>query len=98
MVVETARFKTKPGVSDKQLLAASKVAYDGYLSKCKGFVSRELLKTSNGTWLDIVHFESMEDAQVAAENFAGNPSAKAFEEAIDPATAKMSHYEVAKKY
>lgn len=98
MVVETSQFKTKTGVSDAQLLAASQEAHDGFLSKCKGFVSRELLKADDGTWLDIVHFETMEDAQAAMQSFLGQPSTKAFEEAIDPATAQMRHFEVAKKY
>lgn len=64
----------------------------------QGFVSRELLKMDDGTWLDIVHFENMEDAEAAAEGFLVYPSAKAFEEAIDTETAQMSHYRVAKKY
>lgn len=98
MVVETSQFKTKPGVSDTQFLAASQEAHDGFLSKCKGFVSRELLKSDDGTWFDIVHFETMEDAQAAMQDFLGQSSTNAFEEAIDPATAQMRHFEVAKKY
>ena len=95
MVVETAQFNTKSGVSDTELLAASQQAHDGYLSKCKGFVSRELLKAEDGTWVDLVHFETREDAQAAAKHFPGHPATRAFEDAIDPATATMSHFEVA---
>ncbi|MBI4044965.1 MAG: hypothetical protein HY392_04620 [Candidatus Diapherotrites archaeon] len=98
MIVEIAQFKTKPGVSDAGLLTASKKAQDGYLSRCKGFVSRELLKSGDGTWLDIVHFETAKDAENAAENFAKDPNAKEFENAIDASTAKMMHFKVAKKY
>jgi hypothetical protein len=65
---------------------------------CKGCVSRELLKADDGTWFDIVHFETMADAQSAMQNFLGHPSTKAFEEAIDPSTAQMRHFEVARKY
>lgn len=98
MVVETAQFKTKPGVSDREFLAASKVTHDKYLSKCKGFVSRELLKTEDGTWLDVVHFETMKDAEASAKGFLGNPETKAFEDAIDPASASMNHFTVIEGY
>jgi heme-degrading monooxygenase HmoA len=98
MIVETAQFRARPGVSDEQLLKASQEAQDGYLGKCRGFVSRELLKSEDGSWLDIVHFETLEAAQSAAKGFQGNQSTKALEDAIDPATARMSHYRVIKKY
>ena len=98
MIVETAQFAVKAGVTDAQLLAASREAHDGYLSRCRGFVGRELLKSDDGTWLDIVRFETMADAQAAFAGFVGNPSTQAFEGVIDPATAQMRHFEVAAAY
>src|SRR3989338_92445 len=98
MIVETAKFKLKKGVTDSQFLAASQKAFDGFLSKSKGFVSRELVKSEDGTWMDIVHFETEKDAQEVFDNFSKNPSAKDFEAAIDPATASMGRFEVVKKY
>lgn len=98
LTVEMAQFRIKPGVGDAEFLAASKKAHDGYLSKCKGFVRRELLKGGDGTWLDVVHFETSEDADAAARDFPKSPSAKAFETAIDAASAKMLRFQVAKKY
>jgi hypothetical protein len=98
MIVETAWFKTKPGVSDADFLAASKQAHDGYLSKCKGFVSRELLKGDDGQWVDLVHFKTAADADAAAQGFPKAASAKAFESAIDPASARMMRFEIVKKY
>lgn len=192
MVVETAQFKTRPGVNEAEFLKASQETYDKYLSKCKGFVSRELLKgedlpaprpdtfyvyvilcedgsmyigqtqdilkrwrkheagtaaehtqrckplqivhyeefstredavkrekelktgfgrkwlkrewkagrtrQAGGTWFDLVHFGTLEDAQAAAAGFERNPDTAAFEDCIDPATAKMVHFKVVKKY
>lgn len=97
-VVETAWFKLKPQVSEKDFLAASKKAHDGYLSKCKGFISRELLKAEDGAWLDVVHFRTMEDADAAAKNFPLSPSAREFEQAIDASSARMNRFKVAEKY
>lgn len=98
MIVETAWFKTKPGVSEKEFLAASKKAHDGYLSGCRGFLRRELIKGPDGQWVDVVHFETAADADRAAQGFPESPSAKEFENAIDPATARMMRFEVVKTY
>ena len=98
MIVETAWFKTKPGVSDEAFLAASKKAHEGYLSRCKGFVRRELLKGDDGQWVDVVHFETDSDADAAARDFPKAPSAREFEGAIDTSTARMLRFRVAGKY
>lgn len=98
MVIEMAQFKMKVGVSEDEVLAASQEAQDGFLAKQKGYVSRELLKSSEGEWVDIVHWETMEDAQTAMNSFMGHPSTKKFGEVIDPSSIKMMHLEVVKKY
>ncbi|MEK7462868.1 MAG: antibiotic biosynthesis monooxygenase [Patescibacteria group bacterium] len=98
MVIELAQFKMKVGVSEDEVLAASQEAQDGFLAKQKGYVSRELLKSSEGEWVDIVHWETMEDAQTAMNSFMGHPSTKKFGEVIDPSSIKMMHLEVVKKY
>ncbi len=98
MVIELAQFKAKSGVSDGEILAASQEAHDGFLAKQKGYVSRELLKSSEGEWVDIVHWETMEDAQAAMNSFMDHPSTKKFGEVIDPSSIKMMHLELVKKY
>lgn len=95
-VVEIAQFKAKPGVSDEELLAASQSVHDNYLSKCKGYVSRELLKAEDGTWLDMVRFETLEDARNATDNFEKNPHAKSFDGVL--LSEKMMRFRSAKKY
>lgn len=98
MVVELAQFKAKPGVSDTQVITASDEAHQGFLAKQRGYSKRELLKSSNGTWVDIVHWESIEDAQAAMNSFMGHPSTQAFGGVIDPSTIVMMHLEIVKKY
>ena len=65
MVFELAQFKTKAGISDADILTASQEAQDGFLAKQEGYISREFSKSTEGEWVDIVHWETMEDAQVA---------------------------------
>ena len=98
MVTELAQFKTKSGTSDAEVLAASQEAHDGFLAKQKGYVSRELLKSSEGEWVDIIHWETMEDAQAAMNSFMGHPSTKKFGQVVDPSSIKMMHLELVKQY
>ena len=98
MTIEIAQFKIKAGVSDAEVLTASQEAHDGFLTTCNGFLDRELLKSSDEEWIDIVRWETMEDAQKAMQNFMGHPSTKKIGEVIDPSSIKMMHCEVVKKY
>jgi hypothetical protein len=91
IVVEVAQFKLKSSVNESDFLEASQVAQDGFLSKHSGYISRELFKKEDGSWVDMVRWSSMEDAQEAMSKFMGDPSAKKFEEMIDPATVQMMH-------
>lgn len=98
MVVEIAQFKAKSDVSDTEVMAASQEAHEGFLMRHKGFVSRELLKSGNDEWIDILHWKTMEDAQKAMRNMMDHPSTKKFNEIIDPSSIKIMHLEVMKKY
>lgn len=59
-------------MSEETLLQASERVYHEFLSKQKGFVKRELLKGSNNLWVDVVHWASKEDAQLAIEEAANS--------------------------
>jgi hypothetical protein len=91
IIVEVAQFKLKSGVSEGNFLEASQVAQDGFISKCVGYISRELFKKEDNTWLDMVRWTSMEDAQSAMNKFMNEPGAKKFEEMIDPSTVQIMH-------
>jgi len=70
-------FKLKDGVSAEDLLLASDEIQDKYLSKCKGFISRQLM-TIEGVWTDWVIWETMADAHNAMQQSAENEFAKKF--------------------
>ena len=55
-------FKLKDGVSPKDLLMASDKLQENYISKCKGFISRQLMHVG-GIWTDWVIWETLPDAQ-----------------------------------
>ena len=67
-VVEWAPFKLKEGVSDAELKQVSEQLQERFLTKQNGFVRRELLKKADGSWVDVVYWETKEDAEAAIQN------------------------------
>lgn len=98
MIIEVAQFKTKSGVSDAEVLAATQEGHTSFLSKQKGYVSRELAKSSEGEWVDIVYWETLADAEADEKAFLEAPSTQKFLAMIDLSSMKMVRWEVIKKY
>ena len=97
-VVEIAAFKLVAGADETEFLKASDRVQEEYLSKCRGYVDRKLIKDSEGNWRDVVTFQTSDDAENAAKGFATQPSTKEFEGMIDLKSAKMMHFELTKEY
>jgi len=70
-------FKLKDGVSAEDFLIASDEIQESYLSKCKGFISRQLM-IIDGVWTDWVIWETMADANNSMEQSMENESSKKF--------------------
>jgi hypothetical protein len=98
MVVEVSQFRLVPGTDDEALLEAAEESQSGFLGHQTGFVSRELLRAEDGSWMDIVRFEDLEAAQAAFQGFSEHPAAKAFEAAIDTSSVSMSHWSLARTW
>ena len=98
MIIEVFQFKTKPEFSDEEVLAASKEGQINFLAKQKGYVSRELAKSSEGEWVDITHWEMLEDAVADEKAFMEAPSTQKFLGMMDLSSMKMVRWEVLKTY
>jgi len=70
-------FKLKDGVCIDGFLAASDKIQENYLSKCKGFINRQLM-IIDGVWTDWLIWETLLDAQNSMIKSAENKSAKEF--------------------
>ena len=70
-------FKLKDGVSTDDFLTASDKIQENYLSKCKGFISRQLM-IIDGVWTDWVIWETFPDADNSMGKAEENESAKVF--------------------
>ena len=98
LIVEIAQFKLAAGVSEKDFLREAEAVQKNFLEKQSGYIDRELLKDKDGQWVDILHWNSMEEAQKAAEVMMSDPGAQGFMQKIDPSSVKMLHLELIKKY
>jgi len=90
-------FKLVEGASVVDFLDASKKVHDEVLSKQKGFISWKVLADED-TWVDLVTWETVEDA-VNGETAGGdNPIAHAFYAFIDPNSLTSKVYSVERNY
>lgn len=73
VVVEWAPFRLLPGIDDSVLLQAADDIQDAFLRQQPGFVCRELLRGTDGEWIDLVHWRDAEAAQAAMARAAESP-------------------------
>ena len=91
-------YKLVEGASVSDFLLASEKTHNEVLSKQKGFISWKVL-VDGDTWVDLVTWETMEDAK-KAENCDGEPDpiAQKFYAFIDPNSLKQQAFTVEKSY
>lgn len=90
-------FKLKKGASVEDFLLASKKCHDEVLSKQKGFISWEVLRNGD-TWVDLVRWETAEDAKKGETAGANNPAAREFYSFINMNSCKLELYSVEKSH
>lgn len=89
-VVETVRFRLKPGVSDADFIALSQ-ASAGFIAACDGFIERRLSKADDGTWTDCALWRDMHSAQAAASQFPAQGFAAQLMGAMHEGSETMTH-------
>jgi heme-degrading monooxygenase HmoA len=90
-------YQLKEGKSVEDFLIASKKCNDEVLSKQKGYISWNVLRDGD-TWVDLVKWESAEDAKKAETAGAKNPAAKEFYSFINMKSCRLQLYSVEKSY
>jgi len=68
--IEWAPFRTKPGVTEAELLEASAHLQSAFVSKQEGFLERRLIRGHDGGYVDLVLWASAESADRAMQNAA----------------------------
>jgi hypothetical protein len=90
-------FKLVKGASVADFLLAAEKLNNEYMSKQKGYISWKQLNKDD-TWVDLLTFETMEDAKRIAENETPNALAEKFYSFINLPSCKVHFYTVEKSY
>ena len=72
-VIEWAPFTLAPGATDEALLAASAQLQRDFLSQQDGFIRRDLLRATDGSWADVVIWRDVASATAAMEAAMRSP-------------------------
>lgn len=89
--IEMVLFTPVTGLTNEEVIRSLE-SLNPILNTFPGFISRRVCRRDDGSWMDLVTWESMELAKAAAENIMSYPdAAKAFE-VIEEKSIRMNHY------
>ncbi|MGI9488274.1 MAG: hypothetical protein ACR2RF_20825 [Geminicoccaceae bacterium] len=66
-VIELASIKLAAGRTEAQLIEASQAFQNGFLNAQDGFIRRDLVRKSDGNYMDIIHWQSRAHADAILE-------------------------------
>jgi hypothetical protein len=72
-MIECAPFRLRTGVTEQELLEASAAIQRDFLDRQPGFLRRELVRSDDGLWSDVVHWSDAGSAHAAVEAAASSP-------------------------
>ncbi len=92
--LEIASFKLKGGIAVEDFLKASVEMEKHFATKQRGFIKRTFAKGADNEWIDVVYWETMNDATKAMESAMKSPACAPMFGMIDDASIKMHHFEI----
>ncbi|WP_027840255.1 hypothetical protein [Mastigocoleus testarum] len=75
-VVEIAKFKLRNGIADADFLVEDKKVHEMVIKQQPGYIKRTTVKSEDLEWVDLVWWNSLEEAQKAAKVIMADPQAK----------------------
>lgn len=91
-VIEVVTLKIVPGTAVSTFRAADRDVQRQHVARQPGFLSRESAPGPDGSWLVIVHWRSISDAQASMDSFEKAPAAARFMSLIVPGSMQMTRY------
>jgi len=92
--LEIAMYKIKNGVSEADFIQAGVEMEKNFIKKQKGFIKRTFAKSENGEWVDVIYWETMDDAMKASEAAMKSPVCAPMFGMLDDVSVKMHHFEI----
>jgi len=93
----TCEYKLKKNANEAEFLDASEVLGKEYISKQKGYISWKQLK-GDSTWVDVVTWETIEDAKAFETSGGGGELAEKFYSFINLMSCKSRYYTIEKSH
>jgi len=98
VVVELVQYKLKSGANEVDFLRTLKPVLDNFLEKQQGFLKPwEIFVAEDGTWTEVVRWDSMENAQKAQDPEI-HGACQEFFSYMDESTVKKSFIEEKKRF
>ena len=91
--LEIVTFRLKPG-AEAGFVANNGVLTD-WLARQPGFLGRPLGRRVDGSWVDVVRWQSMEQARAAADHIMAEIGDSDALQAIEPTSVDMNHATIA---
>ncbi|SFD67314.1 hypothetical protein [Pseudoalteromonas denitrificans] len=93
-VVEIVQFKLNEGITEQDFMSSND-EFEKFLYQQSGMLYRSLCKSStNGTYTDIVYWQTMEQAKTAQQAFFDSEFCKQFMICIDKESVIMDHLDI----
>ena len=92
-VIEMVTFTLLDNASDEQFIQANH-HLNRWVQRQPGFQNRTLVKQDNGTWLDMVQWQTQAQAGAAAEKFMEDMAQSECMAMIDPESVVMAHHDI----
>jgi hypothetical protein len=92
--LEIVTYKLNDSVSDGAFMKASEDMERQFAAKQKGFVTRIVGMSDSGEWVDVVTWETMEDALAASEAAMKSPACAPMFAMIEESSIKMHHFAI----
>lgn len=96
-IVEVVIWKVKSNFTEEEVLNKAR-ALNTFIENQKGFISRDLSKSNQGEWLDLVYWSSIEDANAAAKLAQSCEICQPFFDTIDMNSMKFYHFKSQLKF
>lgn len=92
-VMEIVSFKLNEGASDTAFLEANE-KLNSWVQLQPGFESRKLLKQKDDSWMDVIQWATLEQAQKAGEKIMSELADSQCMTMINPESVVMNHHEL----
>ena len=92
--LEIVIYKIQEGVTDEDFIKAAGEMEENFAKKQEGFIKRTFAKSENGDWIDVLYWETMDNAMRASEEAMKSPACAPMFGMLDSENIKMHHFEI----